>query len=77
MIQLCRAEDGTVVQLDVSLWDLEKLNDLDAFISQKTGVPQQAVWAYLADGRPLRNDNIRDLAGVEDQVGWVFPESPV
>ncbi|KAI0828603.1 hypothetical protein BC628DRAFT_1316368 [Trametes gibbosa] len=72
MIQLCRAEDGTVVQLDVSLWDLEKLNDLDAFISQKTGVPQQAVWAYLADGRPLRNDNIRDLAGVEDQTIYVF-----
>ena len=24
MIQLCRAEDGAVVQLDVTLWDLER-----------------------------------------------------
>ncbi|KAH9852196.1 hypothetical protein C2E23DRAFT_189253 [Lenzites betulinus] len=72
MIQLCRAEDGTVVQLDVSLWDLERLDDLDRFISEKTGVPQEAIWAYLSDGRPLRHDNIRDLAGVEDQTIYVF-----
>ncbi|KAI0631177.1 hypothetical protein C8Q77DRAFT_1131798 [Trametes polyzona] len=72
MIQLCRAEDGTVVRLDVSLWDLERLEDLDHFISEKTGVPQDAIWAYLSDGRPLRSDNIRDLAGVEDQTIYVF-----
>ncbi len=24
MIQLCRAEDGAIVPLDVSLWDLER-----------------------------------------------------
>lgn len=45
-----------------------RLNDLDQFISEKTGIPHDAIWAYLSDGRPLRNDNIRDLAGVEDQV---------
>ncbi|KAI8976594.1 hypothetical protein BD414DRAFT_524466 [Trametes punicea] len=72
MIQLCRAEDGTVVQLDVSLWDLEKLDDLDHFLSEKTGVPHDAIWAYLPDGRPLRGDNVRDLAGVEDQTIYVF-----
>ncbi|KAI0370493.1 hypothetical protein BV20DRAFT_1018587 [Pilatotrama ljubarskyi] len=72
MIQLCKAEDGTVVQLDVSLWDLERLNDLDQFVSEKTGVPHHAVWAYLSDGRPFRHENIRDLAGVEDQTIYVF-----
>ncbi|KAI0763422.1 hypothetical protein BD413DRAFT_606619 [Trametes elegans] len=72
MIQLCRAEDGTTVQLDITLWDLERLSDLDHFISEKTGVPPDAIWAYLSDGRPLRNDNIRDLAGLEDQTIYVF-----
>ncbi|KAI0676409.1 hypothetical protein C8Q78DRAFT_997230 [Trametes maxima] len=72
MIQLCRAEDGTVVQLEVSLWDLERLNDLEQFISERTGVPPDAIWAYLSDGRPLRSDNVRDLAGVEDQTIYVF-----
>ncbi|OSC97798.1 hypothetical protein PYCCODRAFT_1398207 [Trametes coccinea BRFM310] len=72
MIQLCRAEDGTVVQLDVSLWDLERLSDLEQFLSEKSGVPQDAIWAYLSDGRPLRSDNVRDLAGVEDQTIYIF-----
>jgi len=31
-------------------------------------VDEEAVLAYLSDGRRLRNDNIRDLAGAEDQV---------
>ncbi|KAI0654388.1 hypothetical protein C8Q70DRAFT_925844 [Cubamyces menziesii] len=72
MIQLCRAEDGTIVQLDASLWDLERLSDLDHYLSEKTGIPPEAIWAYLSDGRPLRNDNIRDLAGVEDQTIYIF-----
>ncbi|KAJ2969743.1 hypothetical protein NUW54_g12891 [Trametes sanguinea] len=72
MIQVCRAEDGTVVQLDVSLWDLERLSDLEQFLSEKSGVPQDAIWAYLSDGRPLRSDNVRDLAGVEDQTIYIF-----
>ncbi|KAI1794419.1 hypothetical protein LXA43DRAFT_1116792 [Ganoderma leucocontextum] len=72
MIQLCRAEDGAVVQLDASLWDLERLDDLDQFICEKTGVPPEAVWAYLSDGRPLKGDNVRELAGLEDQTIYVF-----
>ncbi|KAI0642725.1 hypothetical protein C8Q79DRAFT_916874 [Trametes meyenii] len=72
MIQLCRAEDGTVFQVEVSLWDLERLGNLEQFISEKTGVPPDAIWAYLSDGRPLRSDNVRDLAGVEDQTIYVF-----
>ncbi|PIL23373.1 hypothetical protein GSI_14684 [Ganoderma sinense ZZ0214-1] len=72
MIQLCRAEDGAVVQLDVSLWDLERLDNLESFICEKTGVPPEAVWAYLSDGRPLKGDNVRELAGLEDQTIYVF-----
>ena len=29
---------------------------------------QEAILAYLSDGRRLRNDNIRELAGAQDQV---------
>ncbi|KAI0716665.1 hypothetical protein C8Q76DRAFT_794930 [Earliella scabrosa] len=72
MIQLCRAEDGVIVQSDVSIWDLERLPHLEHFIYEKTGVPPEAVWAYLSDGRPLKIDNIRELAGLEDQTIYVF-----
>ncbi|EJF59536.1 hypothetical protein DICSQDRAFT_156224 [Dichomitus squalens LYAD-421 SS1] len=72
MIQLCRAEDGVVVELDTSLWDLERLDSLDHFIYEKTGVPPEAIWAYLSDGRPLKADNVRELAGLEDQTVYVF-----
>jgi hypothetical protein len=41
---------------------------LELFLHQQTGVDEEAVLAYLSDGRRLRNDNIRDLAGAEDQV---------
>ncbi|KAH9930184.1 hypothetical protein B0H21DRAFT_826142 [Amylocystis lapponica] len=72
MIQICRAEDGHVFELSVSLWDLERLESLNRYLEEKTGVPQDAVLAYLADGRRLRDDNIRDLAGVQDQTIYVF-----
>ncbi|RPD75615.1 hypothetical protein L226DRAFT_560124 [Lentinus tigrinus ALCF2SS1-7] len=72
MIQLCRAEDGVIVQLDISLWDLERLDSLEQYIYEKTGVSPDAVWAYLSDGRPLKNDNVRELAGLEDQTIYVF-----
>ena len=45
-----------------------RLDSLEYFIYEKTGVPADAVWAYLSDGRPLKNDNVRELAGLEDQV---------
>ncbi|KAI0754446.1 hypothetical protein C8Q80DRAFT_1350248 [Daedaleopsis nitida] len=75
MIQLCRAEDGGIVTLDVSLWDLERLDSLEHFLYEKTGVPPEAVWAYLSDGRPLKTDNVRELAGLQDQTIYVFNKS--
>ena len=56
-----------------------RLDDLDHFICEKTGVPPEAIWAYLSDGRPLKGDNVRELAGLEDQVSvlsWLNPSVP-
>ncbi|KAI0767884.1 hypothetical protein BC629DRAFT_1596149 [Irpex lacteus] len=78
MIQICRAEDGQTFQasscpqVDVSLWDIERKGSLENFLNEETGVDEQDILAYLPDGRRLRNENVRDLAGVEDQTIYVF-----
>lgn len=41
---------------------------LEKFLREETGVEEEDILAYLPDGRRLRNENIRDLAGAEDQV---------
>jgi autophagy-related protein 11 len=41
---------------------------LEHFLHNETGVDEQAILAYLSDGRRLRNDNIRELLGAQDQV---------
>lgn len=71
-MQLCRAEDGEVFQVNATLWDIERLGSLELFLQQETGVEQDAVLAYLSDGRRLRNDNVRELAGAHDQSIFVF-----
>lgn len=38
------------------------------FLQQETGVDQDSVLAYLSDGRRLRSENVRELAGAHDQV---------
>lgn len=45
-----------------------RTGNLEHYIHEKTGVGEDAVLAYLSDGRRLQSENIRDLAGVEDQV---------
>jgi autophagy-related protein 11 len=52
-----------------------RTGSLELFLHQETGVDEEAVLAYLSDGRRLRNDNIRDLAGAEDQVRALFTHS--
>jgi autophagy-related protein 11 len=37
-------------------------------VKQESGIEQDAVLAYLSDGRRLTNGNVRDLAGAADQV---------
>jgi hypothetical protein len=52
---------------------LLRLGSLELFLQQETGVPEEAVLAYLSDGRMLRSDNVRELAGAQDQVRSVQP----
>ena len=35
---------------------------------REIGIEENAALAYLSDGRRLRTDNVRDLAGAQDQV---------
>ncbi|RDB29904.1 Autophagy-related protein 11 [Hypsizygus marmoreus] len=72
MIQICRAEDGQVFQVNASLRDIERLGSLELFLQQETGVEQDAILAYLSDGRRLTNTNVRELAGSHDQSIYVF-----
>ncbi|TFY62704.1 hypothetical protein EVJ58_g3689 [Rhodofomes roseus] len=67
MIQLCRAEDGKTVDLADSVWDLEREVNLERLLEEKAGIYQGDGLAYLSDGRRLTKDNVRDIAGVEDQ----------
>ena len=45
-----------------------RMNSLEHFLQEETGVKEEAILAYLPDGRRLTKENIRDLAGVEEQV---------
>lgn len=47
---------------------IDRTGSLELFLHQETGVDEEAILAYLSDGRRLRNDNIRELAGAQDQV---------
>ncbi|KAL5523199.1 ATG11 [Sanghuangporus sanghuang] len=72
MLRVCRAEDGEVFQVDTTLWEIERDGSLEHFLQNETGVHQDAVLAYLSDGRRLTNENIRDLAGAQDDTIYVF-----
>ncbi|KAH9962908.1 hypothetical protein BC827DRAFT_1195700 [Russula dissimulans] len=72
MIQICRAEDGEVFQTNATLWDIQRLGSLETFLCREIGIEENAVLAYLSDGRRLRTDNVRDLAGAQDQSIFVF-----
>ncbi|KAI9458624.1 putative peripheral membrane protein [Lactarius psammicola] len=67
-----KAEDGEVFQTSATLWDIERLGSLEAFLRKEIGIEEGAVLAYLSDGRRLRTDNVRDLAGAQDQSIFVF-----
>ena len=47
---------------------MSRSGNLELFLQEETGVPQEAVLAYLSSGSRLTNDSIRDLAGAEDEV---------
>ena len=45
-----------------------RLGSLESFLRKEIGIEESAALAYLSDGRRLRTDNVRDLAGAQDQV---------
>ena len=45
-----------------------RLGSLESFLHKEIGIEESAALAYLSDGRRLRTDNVRDLAGAQDQV---------
>lgn len=53
---------------------LYRIGSLELFLHQETGVEQDAVLAYLSDGRRLTNSNVRELAGSQDQVRCLFSD---
>ncbi|KAK7048417.1 ATG11 domain-containing protein [Favolaschia claudopus] len=72
MLQICRAEDGQVFQVNAGARDIERIGSLELFLHQETGIDQDAALAYLPDGRRLTNSNIRDLNGSQTQAIYVF-----
>jgi autophagy-related protein 11 len=46
-----------------------RTGNIEHFLSQETGVDPDAVLAFLSDGRRLQTENVRELAGSQDQVG--------
>ncbi|KAJ7136702.1 putative peripheral membrane protein [Mycena epipterygia] len=72
MLQICRAEDGQVFQVNAGVRDIERIGSLELFLHQETGIDQDAVLAYLPDGRRLTNSNIRELTGSQNQSIFVF-----
>ncbi|KAJ6562651.1 putative peripheral membrane protein [Mycena capillaripes] len=72
MLQICRAEDGQVLQVNAGVRDIERIGSLELFLHQETGIDQDCVLAYLPDGRRLTNSNIRELTGSQNQSIFVF-----
>ncbi|KAF9010058.1 putative peripheral membrane protein [Cyathus striatus] len=72
MIQICRAEDGQLFQVNANLRDIERVGSLELFLHQEIGIDEDAALAFLSDGRRLMNSNLRELAGMQDQAIFVF-----
>ncbi|KAG9012312.1 oligomeric, coiled-coil, peripheral membrane protein, partial [Tulasnella sp. 427] len=68
-----RADDGESFETGVTLLDVERTKpSLKAYLSEVTGFQANAILCFLSDGTQLRNENLRELAGVEDQTLYVF-----
>ncbi|KAJ6478423.1 cytochrome P450, partial [Mycena sanguinolenta] len=70
MLQIFRAEDGQVFQVDAGIRDIERVGSLELFLRQETEIAQDSV--YLPDGRRLTNSNIRELNGTQTPSIYVF-----
>ncbi|THH11415.1 hypothetical protein EW145_g646 [Phellinidium pouzarii] len=50
----------------------DRSSTLEQFLQDEIGIDQEAILAYLSDGRRLTNENLRDLAGAPDNTIFVF-----
>ncbi|CAG8659897.1 1662_t:CDS:2, partial [Acaulospora colombiana] len=88
-MQICRAEDGQIYQVNTTLYDIAKLvsisspvyivgctmsypSSLRPYLSSLTSIDPAAMIMFLSDGQQLREDNLRELSGVQDQTIFVF-----
>ncbi|KAJ6463317.1 hypothetical protein C8R45DRAFT_516426 [Mycena sanguinolenta] len=72
MLQIFRAEDGQVFQVNAGVRDIERVGSLELFLQQETEIAQDSVLAYLPDGRRLTNSNIRELNSTQTPPIYVF-----
>ncbi|GJE85510.1 ATG11 domain-containing protein [Phanerochaete sordida] len=75
MLQICRAEDGQLFEVDATFRDIELFGSLERFLREQTGVDEENILAYLSDGHRLRTENLRELAGTQDPTIFVYNKS--
>ena len=63
---------GLLLNASSALLSLCRDGTLQQFLENVANVHQDAVLAYLSDGRRLTNENIRDLAGAQDDVSLIL-----
>ncbi|KAG8767651.1 oligomeric, coiled-coil, peripheral membrane protein, partial [Serendipita sp. 397] len=72
-MQICRAEDGQVFQINTTLYDIaKKPSTLRTLLAECTSVDPGSMIMFLSDGQQLREDNIRELSDAQDQTIFVF-----
>lgn len=45
-----------------------RLGSLNVFLSEVTGVEPDSIISFLSDGQQIRNENLAELGGKQDQV---------
>lgn len=72
-MQVCRAEDGQVFQVNTNLYEIaKKPATLRPLLASLTSVDPNSMIMFLSDGQQLREDNLRELSGAQDQTIFVF-----
>ncbi|KAF5343439.1 hypothetical protein D9758_011829 [Tetrapyrgos nigripes] len=64
-----------MLQTEATWQDLERFGNVQVFLQEVAGLgggSPSALVAYLSDGKRLTNENVRDLAGMQDQIIFVF-----
>ncbi|KAJ6472713.1 hypothetical protein C8R47DRAFT_723636 [Mycena vitilis] len=76
MLQICRAEDGQVFQVNAGVRDIERIGSLELFLHQETGVDQDCVLAGRAKSIFVFNKYYLDL-NLDDVLRELRVEAPL